>query len=156
MSSTIALGIDLGTTNICAAFVIKGSDGEPHIFKNFIGEYLMPSFVSFTPEYRYFWTEAKDECRANPGNTVFDAKRLIGRNFCHEEVQKLKSYLPFKIDADKDGRAIIVVRENDQDKPFRPEATSAMLLAKIKEDIKKLFPKGQNCQNGCHCYSSFQ
>jgi molecular chaperone DnaK (HSP70) len=79
-----AIGIDLGTTYSCVGVYV---DGEVVIIKNEFGETTTPSVVSYTENERKVGYAAKNEQTTNPQNTIFDAKRLIGRNFSDKEVK---------------------------------------------------------------------
>ncbi|TRM61057.1 heat shock protein 70 family [Schizophyllum amplum] len=123
------IGIDLGTTYSCVG-VTKG--GRVEIIANDQGHRITPSWVSFTDDERLIGDAAKNAFHSNPQNTVFDAKRLIGRKFDDPDVQKDMRHWPFKI-IDKAGKPQIQVNYKGEDKTFTPEEISAMVLTKMKE-----------------------
>lgn len=123
-----AIGIDLGTTYSCVATY----DSAVEIIANEQGNRVTPSFVAFTSEERLIGDAAKNQAALNPKNTVFDAKRLIGRAFDDESVQKdIKSW-PFKV-IDVNGQPQIEVEYLDETKTFSPQEISSMVLTKMKE-----------------------
>ncbi|ESX02888.1 hypothetical protein KL918_002337 [Ogataea parapolymorpha] len=123
-----AIGIDLGTTYSCVATY----DSAVEIIANEQGNRVTPSFVAFTPEERLIGDAAKNQAALNPKNTVFDAKRLIGRAFSDESVQKdIKSW-PFKV-IDDNGNPKIEVEYLGETKTFSPQEISSMVLTKMKE-----------------------
>ncbi len=129
-SQKIAIGIDLGTTYSCVG-VWQNSKVE--IIANDQGNRTTPSYVAFNGSERLIGDAAKSQCALNPQNTVFDAKRLIGRSFSDQSVQKDMKHWPFNVSADANGRPLINVNYQGQDKSFRPEEISAMVLVKMKE-----------------------
>ncbi|CAN3374928.1 hypothetical protein DIURU_003689 [Diutina rugosa] len=123
-----AIGIDLGTTYSCVATY----DSNVEIIANEQGNRVTPSFVAFTSEERLIGDAAKNQAALNPKNTVFDAKRLIGRAFDDESVQKdIKSW-PFKV-VDDNGNPKIEVEYLEETKQFSPQEISSMVLTKMKE-----------------------
>ena len=143
-----AIGIDLGTTYSCVATY----DSAVEIIANEQGNRVTPSFVAFTSEERLIGDAAKNQAALNPKNTVFDAKRLIGRAFDDESVQKdIKSW-PFKV-VESNGQPLIEVEYLDETKTFSQEISS-MVLTKMKEIAEaKIGKKLKSC---CHCSSLFQ
>ncbi|GMG19694.1 unnamed protein product [Ambrosiozyma monospora] len=123
-----AIGIDLGTTYSCVATY----DSAVEIIANEQGNRVTPSFVAFTPEERLIGDAAKNQAALNPANTVFDAKRLIGRGFKDESVQKDIKTWPFKI-VDDNGNPKIEVSYLEETKTFSPQEISSMVLTKMKE-----------------------
>ncbi|AJT29887.1 Ssb2p [Saccharomyces cerevisiae YJM1447] len=123
-----AIGIDLGTTYSCVATY----ESSVEIIANEQGNRVTPSFVAFTPEERLIGDAAKNQAALNPRNTVFDAKRLIGRRFDDESVQKDMKTWPFKV-IDVDGNPVIEVQYLEENKTFSPQEISAMVLTKMKE-----------------------
>ena len=91
-----------------------------------------PSFVSFSDTERLIGDAAKNQVAMNPTNTVFDAKRLIGRKFADAEVQADMKHFPFKV-SDKAGKPVITVEFKGEDKQFTPEEISSMVLTKMRE-----------------------
>nr|AAR17078.1 heat shock protein 70-1 [Nicotiana tabacum] len=125
-----AVGIDLGTTYSCVG--IFREIGKCDIIANDQGNRTTPSFVGFTDTERLIGDAAKNQVAMNPQNTVFDAKRLIGRKFADPEVQADMKHFPFKI-VDKGGKPNIEVEFKGETKTFTPEEISAMILTKMRE-----------------------
>ncbi|AGO10282.1 AaceriABL174Cp [[Ashbya] aceris (nom. inval.)] len=123
-----AIGIDLGTTYSCVATY----ESSVEIIANEQGNRVTPSFVAFTPEERLIGDAAKNQAALNPRNTVFDAKRLIGRRFDDESVQSDMKTWPFKV-IDANGSPMIEVEYLGETKTFSPQEISAMVLTKMKE-----------------------
>jgi len=137
-----AIGIDLGTT-YSAVGIFKNSKVE--IIANEQGNRTMPSYVAFTDEERLIGESAKNQSSMNPINTVFDAKRLIGRKFSDKVVQSDIKYFPFSVvSSGKDEKCLIEVEYKGEKKTFQAEEISSMVLTKMKsiasnylgEDIK--------------------
>lgn len=124
-----AVGIDLGTTYSCVAHF---ANDRVEIIANDQGNRTTPSFVAFTDTERLIGDAAKNQAAMNPANTVFDAKRLIGRKFDDPEVQGDAKHFPFKI-VDKGGKPVIQVEFKGETKTFTPEEISSMVLGKMKE-----------------------
>ncbi|KAF3095483.1 70-kilodalton heat shock protein, variant 2 [Orbilia oligospora] len=124
-----AVGIDLGTTYSCVGVF---RDDRIEIIANDQGNRTTPSFVAFTDTERLIGDSAKNQVAMNPHNTVFDAKRLIGRKFADAEVQSDMKHFPFKI-IDKGGKPIIQVEFKGEEKTFTPEEISSMVLTKMRE-----------------------
>ncbi len=126
------LGIDLGTTNSCMA-VMEG--GESTVIPNREGGRTTPSVVAFTKSgERLVGQAAKRQAITNPTNTIFSAKRLIGRKF--SEVQKLASELPYKVVEGPNGAAMIECQVGGKTERFSPEQISAMVLQQLKADAE--------------------
>ncbi|TDL27150.1 heat shock protein 70 [Rickenella mellea] len=123
------IGIDLGTTYSCVG-VQRG--GRVEIIANDQGHRITPSWVSFTEDERLVGDSAKNAFHTNPENTVFDAKRLIGRKVDDPEVKRDQKHWPFKVKA-KGGKPVIAVKHRGEIRDFTPEEISAMVLAKMKE-----------------------
>ena len=123
-----AIGIDLGTTYSCVATY----ESSVEIIANEQGNRVTPSFVAFTPEERLIGDAAKNQAALNPKNTVFDAKRLIGRRFDEESVQNDMKTWPFKV-IDVAGSPMIEVEYLGETKSFSPQEISSMVLIKMKE-----------------------
>ncbi|EAU87549.2 hsp70-like protein [Coprinopsis cinerea okayama7 len=123
------IGIDLGTTYSCVG-VTRG--GVVEIIANDQGHRITPSWVSFTDEERLVGDSAKNAFHSNPENTVFDAKRLIGRKLQDDEVQRDVKHWPFKV-REKEGKPVISVKHKGETRDFTPEEISAMILGKMKE-----------------------
>ncbi|KAK8865968.1 heat shock protein HSS1 [Kwoniella newhampshirensis] len=124
-----AIGIDLGTTYSCVAV---WQNDRVEIIANDQGNRTTPSYVAFNDSERLIGDAAKNQVAMNPYNTVFDAKRLIGRKFSDAEVQADMKHWPFKV-IDKAGKPIIQVEYRGEEKTFSPEEISSMVLIKMKE-----------------------
>ncbi len=126
------LGIDLGTTNSCMA-IMEG--GEPVVIANAEGARTTPSVVAFTKTgERLVGQAAKRQAVTNPKNTVFSAKRLIGRKF--SEVKSEAANMPFKVVEGKNGDAYIEVQSGDKTEQFAPQQIAAFVLGKLKADAE--------------------
>ncbi len=126
------LGIDLGTTNSCMA-VMEG--GESTVIPNREGARTTPSIVAFTKSgERLVGQAAKRQAVTNPTNTIYSAKRLIGRKF--SEVQNLAKTLPYKVVEGPNGMAMIECQVGDKTERFSPEQISAMVLQQLKADAE--------------------
>ena len=131
MSKAPAIGIDLGTTYSCVGVWMNG---KVEIIPNDMGERTTPSYVAFTETERLVGDAAKNQITRNPTNTVFDAKRLIGRKYEDREVQEDIKLWPFKVVRDdKSDRPQIVVKFKGEEKKFFAEEISAMVLQKLKQ-----------------------
>merc|ERR1712224_1186747 len=128
--STPAVGIDLGTTYSCVGI---WQNDRVEIIANDQGNRTTPSFVAFTETERMIGDAAKNQAAMNPKNTVFDAKRLIGRKFSDSSTQSDLKHFPFKVIAKEGDRPCIVVEYKGEEKAFFPEEISAMVLTKMKE-----------------------
>ena len=124
-----AVGIDLGTTYSCVGVF---RDDRIEIIANDQGNRTTPSFVAFTDTERLIGDAAKNQVAMNPHNTVFDAKRLIGRRYGDAEVQADMKHWPFKI-VEKAGKPNIKVEFKGEEKEFTPEEISSMILVKMRE-----------------------
>jgi molecular chaperone DnaK len=126
------IGIDLGTTNSCVA-IMEG--GEPIVIPNSEGGRTTPSVVAFAKNgERLVGQSAKRQAVTNSENTVYSAKRLVGRKF--GEVYEEAKHFPFKVIEGKNGDAWIEVVEKGERKQYPPEQISAMVLAKLKADAE--------------------
>ncbi|KAL7424709.1 Hsp70 chaperone [Cryptotrichosporon argae] len=124
-----AIGIDLGTTYSCVG--VWTAD-RVEIIANDQGNRTTPSYVAFTDSERLIGDAAKNQAATNPYNTVFDAKRLIGRKFGDAEVQADMKHWPFKV-VDRGGKPYVEVEYRGEKKQFSPEEISSMVLIKMKE-----------------------
>ncbi|CAC5402102.1 HSPA5 [Mytilus coruscus] len=124
------IGIDLGTTYSCVG-VFK--NGRVEIIANDQGNRITPSYVAFTEEGdRLIGDAAKNQLTTNPENTVFDVKRLIGRDWDDKSVQADIKHYPFKV-TNRNSKPIIQVNVGDSQKSFAPEEISAMVLGKMRD-----------------------
>jgi len=132
------IGIDLGTTYSCVG-VFK--NGRVEIIANDQGNRITPSYVAFTAEgERLVGDAAKNQLTSNPENTVFDAKRLIGREWEDPTVQSDLKLFPFKV-VEKNSKPHIQVSTSQGQKTFAPEEISAMVLVKMKETAEAYLGK---------------
>jgi heat shock protein 1/8 len=129
MPKAPAVGIDLGTTYSCVGVY---QHGKVEIMANDQGNRTTPSYVAFTDAERLIGDAAKNQVAMNPENTVFDAKRLIGRRFDDATVQADMKHWPFKVVSDG-GKPKIQVNYKNETKIFAPEEVSSMVLLKMKE-----------------------
>jgi L1 cell adhesion molecule like protein len=124
-----AVGIDLGTTYSCVGV---WQNDTVEIIPNDQGNRTTPSYVAFTDTERLIGDSAKNQVALNPHNTVFDAKRMIGRKFDDPHIQKDMQHWPFKV-KNKDGKPVVEVEFKQEKKTFTPEEISSMVLTKMKE-----------------------
>jgi len=129
MSKATAVGIDLGTTYSCVGVF---QHGKVEIIANDQGNRTTPSYVAFTDTERLIGDAAKNQVAMNPQNTVFDAKRLIGRKFDESAVQSDMKHWPFTV-IDEHTKPKIQVEYKGENKTFTPEEISSMVLIKMKE-----------------------
>ena len=126
------IGIDLGTTNSCMS-VMEG--GESVVIPNSEGARTTPSVVAFAKNgERLVGQAAKRQAVTNPSNTIFSAKRFIGRKF--SEVEEEAKSLPYDIVKGKNGDAYIECEVKGKKEQFAPEQISAMILQKLKSDAE--------------------
>ena len=126
----VAIGIDLGTTYSCVGV---WRNGRVEVIANDQGNRTTPSYVAFTESERLVGDAAKNQASMNPRNTVYDAKRLIGRKFSDKTVQEDIKLWPFQVQSDGNDKPQIKVAYKGDDKVFAPEEISAMVLGKMKE-----------------------
>ena len=139
MSKAPAIGIDLGTTYSCVGV---WQNGKVDIVPNDMGERTTPSYVAFTDTERLVGDAAKNQITRNPTNTVFDAKRLIGRKYEDREVQGDMKLWPFKVVKDpKSDRPQVCIKYQKQEKKFFAEEISAMVLQKLKQTANDFLGK---------------
>ncbi|KIL69687.1 hypothetical protein M378DRAFT_97519 [Amanita muscaria Koide BX008] len=124
-----AIGIDLGTTYSCVGV---WQNDRVEIIANDQGNRTTPSYVAFSDNERLIGDAAKNQTAMNPHNTVFDAKRMIGRKFADAEVQSDLKHFPFKV-IDKGTKPYIEVDYKGEVKQFSPEEISSMVLTKMRE-----------------------
>ena len=125
----VAIGIDLGTTYSCVGW---WKDNRCEIIANDQGNRTTPSYVAFTDKERIIGDGAKNQSSMNPENTVFDAKRLIGRDFHDPTLQADLKHFPFEV-KDKGNKPVLEVKYKNEIKQFHPEEISSMVLTKMKE-----------------------
>ncbi|XP_064545221.1 heat shock 70 kDa protein cognate 1 [Drosophila montana] len=124
-----AVGIDLGTTYSCVGVF---QHGKVEIIANDQGNRTTPSYVAFTESERLIGDAAKNQVAMNPNNTIFDAKRLIGRKFDDATVQSDMKHWPFEV-ISENGKPRIRVEYKGEKKSFYPEEVSSMVLTKMRE-----------------------
>lgn len=137
-----AIGIDLGTTYSCVGVWLND---RVEIIPNDQGNRTTPSYVAFTDTERLIGDAAKNQVAMNPQNTVFDAKRLIGRRFSDPSVQSDMKLWPFKVISGPGEKPMIVVNYKGEEKQFAPEEISSMVLVKMKETAEAFL--GQTIKN---------
>jgi heat shock protein 1/8 len=126
-NKSVAIGIDLGTTYSCVGI---WQNNKVEIIANDQGERTTPSYVAFSGTERLVGASAKNQAAMNPKNTVYDAKRLIGRNFSDPIVKKDMEHYSFKVTGNSDDKPMIELESGEQ---FRPEQISSMVLESMKK-----------------------
>ncbi len=135
MPTDLAIGIDLGTTYSCVAV---WQNGRVQIIPNDQGLNITPSYVAFTETERLVGDAAKNQAPSNPKNTIYDAKRLIGRKIDDTTVQNDMKLWPFTVKGDSNKKPQIEVEYQGKKQSFHAEEISAMVLGKMK-DIAEAF-----------------
>lgn len=130
----IAIGIDLGTTYSCVGV---WQNDRVEIIANEQGQRTTPSYVAFTNTERLIGDAAKNQVSINTENTVFDAKRLIGRKFSDSAVQSDMKHWPFKVIRGDNDKPMIQVDYKGETKTFSAEEISSMVLTKMKDSAEK-------------------
>ena len=123
------IGIDLGTTYSCVAI---WRNGGVEVIPNDQGNRTTPSYVAFTETERLIGQAAKDQATHNPQNTIFDAKRLIGRKYDDPAIQDDLRNWPFQVNSNQKQQTIIIADYKGLEQKFFPEEISAMILSKMK------------------------
>ena len=129
-SNTPAIGIDLGTTYSCVGV---WQNDKVEIIANDQGNRTTPSYVAFTENDRLIGDSAKGQTARNPKNTIFDAKRLIGRKVTDKAVVEDMKNWPFKVVSGPENRPLIEATHKGEKKQLRPEEVSSMVLTKMKD-----------------------
>lgn len=134
------VGIDLGTTYSCVGVM---QHGNIEIISNEHGNRTTPSYVAFTDSDRLIGLEAKMQSSSNPENTIYDAKRLIGRSYSDETVKRDMKLWPFKV-VSKGGKPQISARWKGEEKTFTPEEISAMILTRMRDTAESYLGESVN------------
>ena len=134
----IAIGIDLGTTYSCVGV---WQNDRVEIIANDQGNRTTPSYVAFTDRERLVGDAAKSQAGSNPENTIFDAKRLIGRKYQDSGVQSDLKHLSYKVKSGKGDKPVVSVNTKDGEKDFHAEEISSMVLGKMKETAEQYLGK---------------
>uniref|UniRef100_P37899 Heat shock 70 kDa protein n=1 Tax=Rhodomonas salina TaxID=3034 RepID=HSP70_RHOSW len=134
----VAIGIDLGTTYSCVGVWLHD---RVEVIANDQGNRTTPSYVAFTETERLIGDSAKNQVAMNPDNTVFDAKRLIGRRFQDPAVQEDVKPFPFKVICKDGDKPAVEVKYKGETKIFAPEEISSMVLLKMKEIAESFLGK---------------
>lgn len=148
----ISIGIDLGTTYSCVSIF---QNDRVEVIPNDQGLRTTPSYVAFTNSERLIGDAAKNQVAINPENTVFDAKRMIGRKY--SELKNELKHWPFKVSSGDDDKPIIEVNYKGEVKKFTPEEISSMVLVKMKDIAEKYL--GEEVKNAvitCPAYFNDQ
>lgn len=125
-----AIGIDLGTSE---SVVAVWQNNRVEVISNDVGLRTTPSYVAFTESERLIGTGAKNQIASNPKNTVFNAKRLIGRKFDDPVVKTVASHMSYSVSGDQNGKIKIGVEYKGEQKQYLPEEISAMVLTKMRQ-----------------------
>ena len=130
----VGIGIDLGTTYSAVA-VMKNDKVE--IIANDQGNRTMPSYVAFNDTERLIGEAAKNQASVNSENTIFDAKRLIGKKYSDSQVQNDMKLWPFTLKSGDGNKCLIEATFKDEKKTFQPEEISSMILSKMKDTAEE-------------------
>ena len=126
----VAIGIDLGTVNSCVGVFVNG---KIEIIANDQGNRTTPSMIAFNDTERLVGDSARNQASSNSKNTVYDAKRLIGRKFTDQVVKDEITNLSYTVKKGTDDKPLIEVQYKGEVKDFSPEEISSMVLSKMKE-----------------------
>lgn len=129
-ATELAIGIDLGTTYSCVGIYMNG---KVEIITNDQGNRTTASYVAFNETERLIGDGAKNQANYNPENTIFDAKRLIGRSYSDKTIQSDIKHWPFKVKNGVNGKPMICATYKGESKEYAPEEISSMVLMKMKE-----------------------
>ena len=143
MNDQISIGIDLGTTYSCVG-VYKNNKIDIIQSPNSGTNRTTPSMVSFVKEQTLIGYAAKNVLARYPENTIYDVKRLIGRNFSDKEVQEDIKYWPFQIESDENDKTMIIASIKDKKEKFYLEQISALILKKLKKNAEDYLGKKVN------------
>ena len=150
--SGISVGIDLGTTYSCVAI---WQNDRVEVIANDQGQRTTPSYVAFTESERLIGDAAKNQVAMNPENTVFDAKRMIGRKY--NDIKNELKHWPFKVKPGVQDKPVIEVNYMNEIKQFSAEEISSMVLVKMKDIAEKyLGQKVENAVITCPAYFNDQ
>mmetsp|Transcript_9434 Transcript_9434/g.24281 ORF Transcript_9434/g.24281 Transcript_9434/m.24281 type:complete len:619 (+) Transcript_9434:261-2117(+) len=138
-ADSVAIGIDLGTTYSCVGVY---QNGRVEIIANEQGNRITPSVVAFTDRERLVGEGAMNQANTNPTNTIFDAKRLIGRKFDEPSVQEDCELWPFIVKAGEGGKPMIEVEHCGTTRDFCAEEISSMVLSKMRETASAFLGHG--------------
>jgi L1 cell adhesion molecule like protein len=152
----ISIGIDLGTTYSCVSIF---QNDRAEVIPNDQGLRTTPSYVAFTNTERLIGDAAKNQVAINPENTVFDAKRMIGRKYSElkNELKNELKHWPFKVSSGNDDKPVIEVNYQGEVRTFTPEEISSMVLVKMKDIAEKYI--GEEVKNAvitCPAYFNDQ
>lgn len=128
----ISIGIDLGTTYSCVSIF---QNDRAEVIANDQGQRTTPSYVAFSNNERLIGDSAKNQVALNPENTIFDAKRMIGRKY--NDLKNELKHWPFKVVDGPENKPLIQVNFNGEEKRFTPEEISSMVLTKMKDTAEK-------------------
>ena len=126
----VSIGIDLGTTYSCVGV---WQNGNVEIIANDQGNRTTPSYVAFNDNERLIGNAAKSQSAQNPSNTVYDAKRLIGKIFTDPKIQNDIKHYSYDVVSNNENKPVIKVDYKGEKKIFQPEEISSMVLTKMKE-----------------------
>lgn len=130
----IAIGMDIGTTTSCCCVYLPS--GKCEVIPDSTGSRIIPSYVSFTETEKLVGDPAKNQASMNPKNTVYDAKRLIGRKFNDPNVQADAKLWSFKVSEGPDNKPLINVNYKNEEATFHPEQISAMVIQRLKDNAE--------------------